>query len=78
MNVLSSKADLPGKLLAKDEPVRKKTGSWEASSSSSSTSLALLSGLSKREHLRNGLSLLDLIFPQCDIQNLKMKNQNQK
>lgn len=73
--LLSSKADLPGKSLTKYAPARKNVGTWEASSSSSSSSLALLNSLSKREHWKSGLSPTDLIFPQYDIQNKKKKNQ---
>lgn len=69
--LLSSKADLPGKSLTKYAPARKNVGTWEASSSSCSSSLALLNSLSKREHWNSGLSPTDLIFPQYDIQNKK-------
>lgn len=60
--LLSSKADLQGKSLANEMTARKKIRIWETSSSSSSSSLALLSYLSKREHLKDGLSPTDLVY----------------
>lgn len=60
--LLSSKVDLQGKSLANEMRARKKIGIWETSSSSSSSSLALLKYLSKREHLKDDLSPIDLIL----------------